>query len=80
VLELLGVRAVTGVVKRLVTDRGFGFITAAPGEDYFFHHSGVVDRQFYDLAEGDQVIFDPVEPEPAQGRRARNVAPAGGRL
>jgi cold shock protein len=76
---LLGDPVMKGAIKRLIGDRGFGFITAESGEDYFFHHSGVVDRRFYDLAEGDQVTFDPVEPPPVEGRRARNVAPAGDR-
>jgi cold shock CspA family protein len=32
---------VTGTVKKVVADRGFGFITAEDGAEYFFHRSGV---------------------------------------
>ena len=29
----------TGKIKRLVSDKGFGFIAAADGSEYFFHQS-----------------------------------------
>jgi cold shock protein len=65
---------VIGQIKRVVSDCGFGFITEeASGTDFFFHVTSVVGHHFYSLAEGDLVAFDPVEPQPAQGRRARNV-------
>ena len=28
-----------GTIRRLITDRGFGFIKTERGEDLFFHHS-----------------------------------------
>ena len=65
----------TGTVKKVVSDRGFGFITAEDGKDYFFHRDGL-DRSldFDRLAGGEQVTFD-VEASP-RGPRAVKVAAA----
>ena len=38
----------TGTIKRK-TDKGFGFIAAADGTEYFFHQSGCVGTRFDDL-------------------------------
>jgi len=47
-----------GVIKRKVADRGFGFIQAADGEDYFFHFTDLVgDATFDAIAEGLTVGF-----------------------
>ncbi|NCO04676.1 MAG: cold shock domain-containing protein [Candidatus Magasanikbacteria bacterium] len=48
----------TGKIARL-TDRGFGFI-AIEGEekDLFFHANALVDVDFNDLREGDEVTFE----------------------
>jgi CspA family cold shock protein len=59
----------TGTIKKLVPDRGFGFITAEDGKDYFFHRSGVDD--FDSLIGGEKVTFD-IEPSP-KGPRANRV-------
>ena len=29
----------SGTIKKVVADRGFGFITAEDGKDYFFHRN-----------------------------------------
>ncbi len=29
----------TGTVKRVISDRGFGFIAGEDGKEYFFHHA-----------------------------------------
>jgi len=49
----------TGSIKRIVRDKGFGFITPDDGsEDVFFHRSRLAPRvPFEDLREGDQVVF-----------------------
>lgn len=44
-----------GTIKRL-TAKGFGFIQATDGEEYFFHHSAVAD--FDALREGQKVTFE----------------------
>ena len=61
----------TGTIKRLVKDKGFGFI-ASEGSEYFFHRSSLVDTNWDDLREGESVKFD-VEKSP-KGPRANNVS------
>ncbi|MGZ6269641.1 MAG: cold-shock protein [Candidatus Limnocylindrales bacterium] len=65
----------TGTIKKLVSDRGFGFITGEDGKDYFFHRDGL-DRalDFDRLVGGEKVEFE-VEASP-RGPRAVRVAPA----
>ena len=51
----------TGKIARL-TDRGFGFITREGEEkDLFFHSNELVDVQFNDLREGDELTFEVTE-------------------
>ncbi len=65
----------TGTVKKLVSDRGFGFITAEDGKDYFFHRDGLASSLDFDrLAAGERVEFD-VQPS-QRGPRAVNVRAA----
>ena len=64
-----------GTIKKLVSDRGFGFITADNGKDYFFHRDGLSDSIDFDrLVGGENVTFD-VESNP-RGPRATNVKAA----
>jgi cold shock protein len=63
----------TGTIKRL-TDKGFGFIAAPDGVEYFFHQSACQGTRFDDLREGQRVSFD-VSQGP-KGPRAENVKPA----
>ncbi|HZT05718.1 MAG TPA: cold shock domain-containing protein [Chloroflexota bacterium] len=52
----------TGIIKKLVSDRGFGFIlpqgASATGEDLFFHRSDVQGAGYEALHEGDTVTYD----------------------
>jgi len=50
---------VTGTIKKLMRDKGFGFIVPDDGsDDVFFHRSRLGPKmQFEDLREGDQVQF-----------------------
>jgi len=48
----------TGKVKRLVQERGFGFITADDGREIFFHRSEVQGTTFETLREGQRVSFE----------------------
>ncbi|NQV00399.1 MAG: cold shock domain-containing protein [Parcubacteria group bacterium] len=61
-----------GKIARL-TDRGFGFITREGEEkDLFFHSNELVDVEFNDLKEGDEVEFDVGEGE--KGPNATKVS------
>jgi CspA family cold shock protein len=65
----------TGTVKKLVSERGFGFIAGEDGKDYFFHRSSLAPSLDFDrLAGGEKVQFD-IESDP-KGARAQNVQPA----
>jgi CspA family cold shock protein len=67
--------AKTGTIKRLVSDKGFGFIAAAgDNAEYFFHSSACTTEPFHSLREGQNVTFD-VGQGP-KGPRAENVRPA----
>jgi CspA family cold shock protein len=63
----------TGTVKRLVSDKGFGFVAAADGNEYFFHRSAC--EVFEQLREGDAVTFD--AGQGPKGPRAENVRKSG---
>jgi CspA family cold shock protein len=65
----------TGTVKKIVSDRGFGFITAEDGKDYFFHRDALEGSLDFDrLSGGETVTFD-VEQSP-RGPRASKVKAA----
>jgi CspA family cold shock protein len=65
----------TGTIKKVVADRGFGFITAEDAKEYFFHRSALDSSLDFDrLAGGERVTFD-VEAGP-KGPRAVQVRPA----
>jgi len=62
--------ATTGTIKT-ITNKGFGFIEAGDGKEYFFHQSACVGVSFDSLHEGQSVTFD-VGQGP-KGPRAENV-------
>jgi cold shock protein len=62
----------TGTIKRL-TDKGFGFIAAGDGTEYFFHQSAVQGVRYDDLREGQTVSF--TVGQGPKGPRAENVKP-----
>ena len=47
-----------GTIKRLITDRGFGFILTAEGKDLFFHRNQLQGVLYSSLREGEQVEFE----------------------
>lgn len=63
-----------GSIKRVVRDRGFGFIKDTDGRELFFHQSGLVDVNLEALREGQEVEFE-VEKSP-KGPRAINISVA----
>ena len=62
----------TGTVKKLVADRGFGFITAEDAKEYFFHRGALDSSLDFDrLVGGEKVEFE-IEQSP-KGARANKV-------
>ena len=59
-----------GTIRKLVMDRGFGFIQGAKG-DLFFHHSQVEESKFEELQVGQTVDYE--EGRGPKGPRAENV-------
>ncbi len=65
----------TGKIKRLMRDRGFGFIRTADGQELFFHQSSLTDQAFDSLSEGQEVEFEVVDGP--KGKQAANVVKLG---
>ena len=73
--EVLEVLMTTGTIKRVVADRGFGFIAAEDEKEYFFHRGGLDTSLDFDrLIGGEKVEFE-VEESP-KGPRAKSVKSA----
>jgi cold shock protein len=65
----------TGSVKKVVSDRGFGFIAAADAKEYFFHRNSLDSSLDFDrLVGGERVEFE-IEQSP-KGPRAGRVRAA----
>jgi CspA family cold shock protein len=65
----------TGTVKKVVGERGFGFIAAEDGQEYFFHRSGMDSSlTFEQLGAGERVSFDVERSD--KGPRAAHVRAA----
>ena len=47
-----------GKIKKLVRDRGFGFIDDTDGRELFFHQSSLVGLTFAGLSEDQEVEFE----------------------
>lgn len=61
-----------GTIKKLVADKGFGFISGDRGE-LFFHHSSVEGGAFDTLQVGQTVSYE--EGRGPKGPRAEKVRP-----
>jgi CspA family cold shock protein len=61
----------TGTIRTLRVDKGFGFIRDDAGNDLFFHQSAIYGEGIRDLREGDKVEFEVGRGE--KGPRAENV-------
>lgn len=59
-----------GTVKKVIADKGFGFIEGERG-DIFFHYSALVGVTIEDLQIGQQVEYE--EGRGPKGPRAENV-------
>jgi cold shock protein len=64
-----------GTIKKVISDRGFGFIAAEDAKEYFFHRDGLDSSLNFDrLIGGERVEFE-VEASP-KGPRATKVRAA----
>lgn len=63
-----------GTITRIVADKGFGFVQAEDGTEYFFHQSACTDVPFDQLREGQKLMFD--KGQGPKGPRAENIRTA----
>lgn len=63
-----------GRIKKMVRERGFGFIRGEDGKEVFFHRSGLNGGEYDTLSEGDAVEY--VVQEGPRGPRAEGVRAA----
>lgn len=66
----------TGTIKKIVSDRGFGFIQQSDGTDLFFHRTAVAGGTFDALAEGQSVTFEKTMDARRNKESAEKVTPA----
>jgi CspA family cold shock protein len=66
--------SIIGTVKRLVADKGFGFVQAPDGTEYFFHQSACSGVSFDSLRENQAVSFR--AGQGPKGPRAESIGPA----
>ncbi len=62
----------TGKIKKLIRDRGFGFISDTDGREIFFHQSSLVGVTFDALKENENVQFEVENSD--KGPRAVNIS------
>jgi CspA family cold shock protein len=63
-----------GTIKKLVAEKGFGFISGE-GKEYFFHRSTVIEGSFDALREGQKVEYTIDAVDRGKGPRAKDVRP-----
>ncbi|MCX6024581.1 MAG: cold shock domain-containing protein [Chloroflexi bacterium] len=68
-----------GTIKKLVSERGFGFILPAEadasGKDLFFHRADMQGTSYDALREGEMVMYDVGTDERRGTPKAMNVRP-----
>jgi CspA family cold shock protein len=65
----------TGTIKKVVADRGFGFITADDAKEYFFHRNSLDSSIDFDRLNGGEKVEFEIEQSP-KGPRANRVRSA----
>ena len=60
-----------GTIKKLLTEKGCGFIKGDDRVEYFFHQSALKNAKFDELGEGQEVTFE--DAEGSKGPRAEDV-------
>ena len=61
----------TGTIKNVYPEKGFGFIKGENGVSYFFHRSCLKNVQIDEVGVGQEVTFEDAEGE--KGPRAEDV-------
>jgi CspA family cold shock protein len=67
----------TGKIKKVISDRGFGFISDTDGREVFFHKGALVDVAFESLAPGQAVTFEVEQSEKGPRAVDMRLAQAG---
>jgi cold shock protein len=62
----------SGTIKRVISERGFGFIADSEGKEYFFHRDGLSSSVDFDRLVGGESVEFVVESGP-KGARAVQV-------
>ncbi len=62
----------TGTIKKVVADRGFGFIAASDAKEYFFHRNSLDSTLDFDRLVGGEAVTFEIEDSP-KGERANRV-------
>lgn len=62
-----------GKIKKIIEDKGYGFIRAEDGSEIFFHRSDLQDVDINDLKEGDHMEFDVKKDPRGRGPKAVHV-------
>jgi CspA family cold shock protein len=71
ILFLWGAVMAQGKIKKLIADRGFGFVESDSGNDLFFHHSELQEVSIEELNEGQTLEYELGEGQ--KGPCAKNV-------
>jgi CspA family cold shock protein len=61
----------TGTIKNINKDKGYGFILGENGAEYFFHRSALKNITMDELEKGRQVAFE--DAEGTKGPRAEDI-------
>lgn len=61
-----------GTIKKVQSDRGFGFIAAEDGKEYFFHRSALDGSLNFDSLNGGEAVAFEIETSD-KGPRANRV-------
>ena len=73
--KTLEVTLATGTIKKVVADRGFGFITADDAKEYFFHRNSLDSTLDFDRLNGGEKVEFEIE-QSDKGPRASRVQSA----
>jgi cold shock protein len=65
----------TGTIKKVIADRGFGFIAAEDAKEYFFHRGALDSSLNFDRLNGGEKVEFEIEQSP-KGARAAKVRAA----